>query len=149
MLPAIPSWYSTLRNPIRGNFFRNEGLALHKAGHKVGMLVPPNKLHTWHGLQELAENGVNRTMISRSPMTKACSPIAFPGGAGCLPSHRRCVANSRFSAHFTDLSLLAVQIGGLMVKGTLTRSPSIEELARRAQSPHRLRDRLRDRQLPQ
>ncbi len=52
----IPSWYSTLKNPIRGNFFRNEGLALHKAGHKVGMLVPPSKFRTWHGLQELAEN---------------------------------------------------------------------------------------------
>jgi len=52
----IPSWYATPKNPIRGNFFRNEGLALHKAGHKVGMIVPPSKFRTWHGLRELAEN---------------------------------------------------------------------------------------------
>lgn len=52
----IPSWYATPKNPIRGNFFRNEGLALYKAGHQVGMLVPPSKFRTWHGLRELAEN---------------------------------------------------------------------------------------------
>ena len=48
----IPSWYMTPSNPIRGNFFRNEGLALQKAGHKVGMLVPPSKQRTFHGLSE-------------------------------------------------------------------------------------------------
>lgn len=52
----IPSWYATDQNPIRGNFFRNEGLALHKVGHKVGILVPPSKFRTWHGLRELAQN---------------------------------------------------------------------------------------------
>lgn len=52
----IPSWYTTAKNPIRGNFFRNEGLALHKAGHKVGMMVPPSKFRTWHGLRELTDN---------------------------------------------------------------------------------------------
>ena len=52
----IPSWYKTTKNPIRGNFFRNEGLALHKVGHKVGMIVPPSKFRTWNGLSELRAN---------------------------------------------------------------------------------------------
>jgi glycosyltransferase involved in cell wall biosynthesis len=49
----IPSWYHTPTNPIRGSFFREQGLALHSAGHRVGMLVPPSKLRTWHGLAEV------------------------------------------------------------------------------------------------
>jgi L-malate glycosyltransferase len=48
----IPSWYATPENPIRGNFFRNQALALKKAGHQVGMLVPPTKFRSWHGLSE-------------------------------------------------------------------------------------------------
>lgn len=49
----IPSWYTTPAEPIRGSFFRDQALALQKAGHQVGMLVPPGKLRTWHGLAEV------------------------------------------------------------------------------------------------
>jgi glycosyltransferase involved in cell wall biosynthesis len=49
----IPSWYSTPTEPVRGSFFREQALALQKAGHRVGMLVPPGKLRTWHGLSEV------------------------------------------------------------------------------------------------
>jgi len=51
---VIPSWYSTPRNPIRGSFFREQALALHKAGHRVGLLVPPSRLRTLNGLSEVA-----------------------------------------------------------------------------------------------
>ena len=48
----IPSWYSTPNNPVRGSFFNDQALALHKIGHQVGMLVPPTKLRSWHGLAQ-------------------------------------------------------------------------------------------------
>lgn len=51
---VIPSWYSTPRNPIRGSFFREQALALHKAGHRIGLLVPPSRLRTLNGLYEVA-----------------------------------------------------------------------------------------------
>lgn len=49
----IPSWYATPKNPLRGSFFREQALALHRAGHRVGLLVPPSKLRTWNGLDEV------------------------------------------------------------------------------------------------
>ena len=52
-LLLIPSWYSTDKNPIRGSFFLDQALALRKAGHQVGMLVPPSKQRTRHGLDEM------------------------------------------------------------------------------------------------
>jgi glycosyltransferase involved in cell wall biosynthesis len=52
----IPSWYSTPGEPIRGSFFRDQARALQKAGHTVGILVPPSKFRTWHGLSELRGN---------------------------------------------------------------------------------------------
>ena len=52
----IPSWYSTPDNPIRGSFFRDQALALAKAGHQVGILVPPSRLRTWHGLRQMRRN---------------------------------------------------------------------------------------------
>jgi glycosyltransferase involved in cell wall biosynthesis len=52
----IPSWYSTPAEPIRGSFFRDQALALQKAGHRVGILVPPAKLRTRHGLDEVRRN---------------------------------------------------------------------------------------------
>lgn len=52
----VPSWYSTARSPIRGSFFRDQALALHKAGHQVGMLIPPSRLRTRNGLRETAAN---------------------------------------------------------------------------------------------
>lgn len=48
----IPSWYSSPQSPIRGSFFREQALALRKAGYTVGMLVPPTKLRSRHGLAE-------------------------------------------------------------------------------------------------
>lgn len=52
----FPSWYKTAENPIRGNFFRNEALSLQRAGHRVGMLIPPSKFRTLHGLRELKQH---------------------------------------------------------------------------------------------
>lgn len=49
----IPSWYSTPNNPIRGSFFREQAQALHKAGHRVGLLIPPGRVRTVHGLKEI------------------------------------------------------------------------------------------------
>ncbi len=48
----IPSWYSTPTNPVRGSFFNDQARALRKIGHQVGMLVPPTKLRSWHGLAQ-------------------------------------------------------------------------------------------------
>jgi L-malate glycosyltransferase len=53
---VIPSWYSTPTNPVRGSFFREQALALQKAGHQVGVLVPPTRVRTWHGLTEVANH---------------------------------------------------------------------------------------------
>lgn len=36
----IPSWYSHLRSPGGGSFFRDQAQALARGGHKVGILVP-------------------------------------------------------------------------------------------------------------
>ena len=52
----IPSWYNTPAEPIRGSFFRDQALALQKAGHRVGILVPPAKLRSLHGLDEVRHN---------------------------------------------------------------------------------------------
>ena len=52
----IPSWYNTPAEPIRGSFFRDQALALQKAGHRVGLLVPPAKLRSLHGLAEVRHN---------------------------------------------------------------------------------------------
>jgi glycosyltransferase involved in cell wall biosynthesis len=52
----IPSWYSTPAEPIRGSFFRDQALALQKAGHRVGFLVPPAKFRSLHGLAEVRHN---------------------------------------------------------------------------------------------
>jgi glycosyltransferase involved in cell wall biosynthesis len=52
----IPSWYSAKHNPIRGSFFRDQALALVRAGHQVGMLVPPSRFRTFNGLREVAAN---------------------------------------------------------------------------------------------
>ena len=37
----IPSWYPSVEHPIGGIFFREQALALQKAGHRVGVLVAP------------------------------------------------------------------------------------------------------------
>lgn len=50
----VPSWYTTPRNPIRGSFFHEQALALRRAGHRVGLLVPPSRLRTLNGLREVA-----------------------------------------------------------------------------------------------
>lgn len=52
----IPSWYSTTENPVRGAFFRDQALALQKAGHQVGLLVPPGRVRTVHGLKEIQQH---------------------------------------------------------------------------------------------
>lgn len=52
----IPSWYATPENPQRGSFFLSQALALQKAGHRVGLLVPPSKARTWHGLREMRQH---------------------------------------------------------------------------------------------
>ncbi len=36
----VPSWYPTRDNQIRGSFFREQALALHDYGHKVGVIYP-------------------------------------------------------------------------------------------------------------
>lgn len=36
----IPSWYATAANPVRGSFFREQALALARAGHRVGVIAP-------------------------------------------------------------------------------------------------------------
>ena len=36
----IPSWYATPDNPVAGSFFREQALALQRAGHRVGVIAP-------------------------------------------------------------------------------------------------------------
>lgn len=36
----VPSWYSTPDNPVAGSFFREQAVALQRAGHKVGVIAP-------------------------------------------------------------------------------------------------------------
>lgn len=57
----IPSWYATAKNPIRGSFFYDQAHALQKAGHQVGMLIPPTKLRSRNGLAETWENWRDRS----------------------------------------------------------------------------------------
>jgi glycosyltransferase involved in cell wall biosynthesis len=38
---VLPSWYPTATNPLNGVFFREQALALQKAGHRVSVLVSP------------------------------------------------------------------------------------------------------------
>ena len=49
----IPSWHATEQNPTRGHFFYAQARALKNAGHQVGLLVPPSRLRTLHGLGEV------------------------------------------------------------------------------------------------
>lgn len=51
----IPSWYATDKNLVRGVFFDVQAEALLKQGNKVGLLVPPTKLRSWHGLAEVRQ----------------------------------------------------------------------------------------------
>lgn len=39
----VPSWYPTTERPINGIFFREQAIALSKAGHKVGVIFPERK----------------------------------------------------------------------------------------------------------
>lgn len=52
----VPSWYSTDYNPIRGVFFKQQAVALHEAGVKVGVVYPD--LRRWHEFSSraLSEN---------------------------------------------------------------------------------------------
>ncbi len=52
----IPSWYPATYNPIRGVFFKQQALALHEAGVKVGVVYPD--LRRWHEFSSraLSEN---------------------------------------------------------------------------------------------
>lgn len=52
----LPSWYKTPANPLRGNFFTEQAHALQKAGHQVGIIVPPSRFRTWHGLSQFTSN---------------------------------------------------------------------------------------------
>ena len=45
----LPSWYPTPAFPVRGTFFRQQGLALAACGHQVGLVYPDLRgLHTLH-----------------------------------------------------------------------------------------------------
>lgn len=50
---VIPSWYATAANPVRGSFFKEQALALQRASMRVGVLVIPARVRTWHGLAEI------------------------------------------------------------------------------------------------
>jgi len=52
----IPSWFITADDRVRGSFFRDQAMALIRAGHQVGLLVPPDRLRTRHGLRQTARN---------------------------------------------------------------------------------------------
>lgn len=51
----IPSWYSTDRNPLRGSFIVEQAIALKEAGFQVGLLVPPSKIRSFHGVDEVLQ----------------------------------------------------------------------------------------------
>lgn len=76
----IPSWYSTPDNPIRGSFFREQADALHKAEHHVGLLIPPGRLRTFHGLKELQRREAFSQVIEQG------LPTIRMGWWGWLPS---------------------------------------------------------------
>lgn len=47
---VIPSWYPTPRAPAPGSFFREQAQALHRGGHRVGVLAPVQRsLRHWRG----------------------------------------------------------------------------------------------------
>jgi glycosyltransferase involved in cell wall biosynthesis len=52
----LPSWYKTLEQPMRGSFFRDLALSMRKNGHQVGLLIPPSKFRSFHGLNEFTKN---------------------------------------------------------------------------------------------
>lgn len=76
----IPSWYSTPDNPIRGSFFREQADALHKAGHRVGLLIPPGRVRTFHGLKELQRREAFSQIVEQG------LPTIRMGWWGWLPS---------------------------------------------------------------
>lgn len=50
----IPSWYPRFKGDVGGSFFREQGLALHKAGANVGVVFPQiNSLKSLKGLTKL------------------------------------------------------------------------------------------------
>lgn len=50
----IPSWYPRFKGDVGGSFFREQGLALHKAGANVGVVFPQiNSLKSLQGLTKL------------------------------------------------------------------------------------------------
>jgi glycosyltransferase involved in cell wall biosynthesis len=51
----IPSWYITATNHHRGIAYREQGMAFVERGHQVGMLVPPSRFRTFHGLNEVRQ----------------------------------------------------------------------------------------------
>lgn len=66
----FPSWYSTPSNPVRGSFFREQALALHKSGHTIGMIIPPGRVRTLSGLDEIRRYW---TYSSNTPIVEADS----------------------------------------------------------------------------
>lgn len=52
----FPSIFATRANPYRGKTIEEQAVALRRRGHQVGLLVPPSRVRTLHGLSEIRDH---------------------------------------------------------------------------------------------
>jgi glycosyltransferase involved in cell wall biosynthesis len=82
---VIPSWYPARPGDINGSFFREQALALHWHGCKVGVIYPQLRaLRQWRGFAGGAR-GVQREFDQGMPVLRSLGVNPFPllHGAAC------------------------------------------------------------------
>ena len=79
----MPSWYSTLKNPVGGYFFKDQAVTLSRAGRKVEVLFAPQLTPLWklHEVRKLSDFFTKRPFEVRHLW---CRGEMWPGGLSRL-----------------------------------------------------------------
>jgi glycosyltransferase involved in cell wall biosynthesis len=75
---VIPSWYLARPGDINGSFFREQALALHRHGCKLGVIYPQlRSMRQWRGLAG-GDNGPRREFDQGMPVLRSPGVNPFP-----------------------------------------------------------------------
>lgn len=91
----VPAYYPTVEAPITGVFFQDQAIALHRAGHKVGVLVTPRINVTINhfrkfGLRQLKATTLDTNLSAEFPVYRmhwGWFPRPFPFMVALLLAH--------------------------------------------------------------
>lgn len=70
----LPSWYPTSHTPLLGTFFREQAMALHKAGMRVGVVYPDIRSMRQVNYQAVLENHCQTVVVQEDgiPVVRFC-----------------------------------------------------------------------------